>query len=293
MESGDLAAKHFANFIYRRVARHWHSRWVRWQPDGTLKQAFQAERIFEPTKTEGGEDAVTMRVIYHYGDERGTVSEGPQCGPWTITEAQHSRGDGMAHPSSPDSMTTLLLPGGPSAWCMKQSPEGAPCALEMFLHHTDLFRVSFGVIHAPDGALQQLSIVREDTRGPWPRDDWPSTDEARMVSAAELEAALASAGAPTATSGTGAAITASLVQDVITSARWSDVRVANVQVDGSDAVLLCDRFAIVAPRKVAPGQPWRSAAAWWPESGVLYTIEAAWDAQGDLEGIRTLTFRQA
>ena len=147
MESGDLAAKHFANFIYRRVARHWHSRWVRWQPDGTLKQAFQAERIFEPTKTEGGEDAVTMRVIYHYGDERGTVSEGPQCGPWTITEAQHSRGDGMAHPSSPDSMTTLLLPGGPSAWCMKQSPEGAPCALEMFLHHTDLFRVSLSLIH--------------------------------------------------------------------------------------------------------------------------------------------------
>ena len=26
--------------------------------------------------------------------------------------------------------------------------------------------------------------------------------------------------------------------------------------------------------------------------GVLYTIEAAWDAQGDLEGIRTLTFRR-
>ena len=87
---------------------------------------------------------------------------------------------------------------------MKQSSEGAPCALEMFLHHTDLFRVSF-VIHAPDGALQQLSIIREDTRGPWPRDDWPSTDDARSIGAVD-ERPPADA---TATSGTGAAITAS------------------------------------------------------------------------------------
>ena len=285
------ADAHWANFLYPRVARRWHALWLRYSPDGTLASRFTAERIFAPLAADD-DDGCEMSVVYHYEDGRGTVRDGPQCGPWRITKQPHSAADGLLHPSS-DIMTTLMVPGGPSAWCMKQSPEGAPCALEMFLHHTDLFRVSFGVIHAPDGALQQLSIIREDTRGPWPRDDWPSTDEARMVSAAELEAALASAGAPTATSGTGAAITASLVQDVITSARWSDVRVANVQVDGSDAVLLCDRFAIVAPRKVAPGQPWRSAAAWWPESGVLYTIEAAWDAQGDLEGIRTLTFRQA
>ena len=51
-----------------------------------------------------------------------------------------------------------------SAWCMKLSPSGAPCAVEMFLHHEEHQRVSFGVIHAPDGKLQQLSLIREDTR---------------------------------------------------------------------------------------------------------------------------------
>lgn len=288
----DLPAQHFANFIYRRVARHWHALWIRWQPDGSLKQRFTAERIFEPSKTEDGEEGVTMRVVYHYGDERGTVSEGPPCGPWTITEAQHSRSDGMAHPSSPDSMTTLLLPGGPSAWCMKSSPAGAPCALEMFLHHAEHLRVSFGVIHAPDGALQQLSLIREDTRGPWPRDDLPATEKATKVCAAALTDALAATGAPTSSAGTGAAITAGLAQTALAAVPWAEMRIANV-ADDTDVMLMCDNFVIVAPAAIVAGQPWCSGAAWWPDAGVLYTIEASWDAQGSLLGIRTVEFRAA
>ena len=291
----DLAARHFANFLYRRKARHWHSLWVRWHPDGSVKQRFHAERIFHPNEinSSGGGD-VQMRVVYHYGDERGTVSEGPTCGPWAITEAEHSRSDGLAHPSSPDSMTTLMLPGGPSAWCMKQSPSGTPCAVEMFLHHADECRASFGVIQAPDGALQQLSLIREDTRGPWPKDDWSGSDAARRVSAAELHEALVMAGAPIDTDGTGSAITADLHQSAIEGARWTECRAA--QIGTADVALLCDRFVVVGPAMRVAGQAWSTAAAWWPEqhvgnSKMLYTIEARWDAQGGLDQVRTAQFQ--
>jgi hypothetical protein len=288
----NLAAQHFANFLYRRVARHWHSLWVRWHPDGSVKQRFHAERIFAPAAD--GSDGVQMRVVYHYGDERGTVSEGPTSGPWTITEAEHSRPDGLAHPSSPDSMATLMLPGGPSAWCMKQSPAGAPCAVEMFLHHADEFRASFGVIHAPDGALQQLSLIREDTRGPWPKDDWSGSDAASRVSAAELHEALVAAGAPVDADGTGSAITADLRQSAIEAARWPEFRAAQIDAD-ADVALLCDRFVVVGPAMRTAGVAWSAAAAWWPEARAgetkrLYTIEVRWDAQGGLEGVRTAQF---
>ena len=77
MSSG---AAHWRNWIYLTERRHWHSFWCRWSPNGELATQFAAERIFEPA--EGG---CRMQVVYHYGDERGTVREGPTCGPWTMT----------------------------------------------------------------------------------------------------------------------------------------------------------------------------------------------------------------
>ena len=250
MSTDHLVAAHWNNFIYRRVARNWHALWCRWLPSGELKQRFHAERIFKPVAS--GADGTTMQVIYHYDDERGTVSTGPPCGPWDITEEQ-SKADGLAHPNSPDSMTTLLLPGGPSAWCMKQSPSGAPCAVEMFLHHEEHQRVSFGVIHAPDGKLQQLSLIREDTRGPWPQSDWSATEEATRTTPDALQAALAGAGAPIGAVGSGFAISASLEQSTLASVPWSETRVANPLP--ADATLLCadGTAALVAPEQASVG----------------------------------------
>ena len=68
----DMAtAAHWHNWIYRTERRHWHAFWCRWSPDLELTAQFKAERIFEPL--ESG-DGCRMQVIYHYGDERGTVS---------------------------------------------------------------------------------------------------------------------------------------------------------------------------------------------------------------------------
>lgn len=288
--SDDVATAHWNNFIYRQHARHWHALWCRWTPAGDLKQRFYAERIFTPIA-----QGASMRIVYHYDDERGTVVEGPTCGPWELTE-ELNRSDGMAHPSSPDSMTTLLLPGGPSAWCMKACASGSPCAVEMFLHHEETRRVSVGVIHGADGMLQQLSLIRETTQGPWPHDDWSSSEVATRTNASELQELLKAAGMPTEPSaGTGFGITARLEQSTIADVQWESTRVASIAP--SDVALLCSNgtCVIVAPEKRVDGQAWCSAAAWWPKASdseklVLYTMEALWDAQGILEGIRCLSF---
>ena len=103
---------HWRRFIYLKLARRWHALWCRWSPSGELRSVFDAERAFEPTGK-----GCSMQVVYHYRDERGTVAEGPQSGPWHLTEEACSTPHGMLHPASPE-MTTLLLPGGPSAWCI-------------------------------------------------------------------------------------------------------------------------------------------------------------------------------
>jgi len=288
----DLAALHYGNFLYATVARRWHALWCRWSSDGTLKESFGAERIFTPSAEQ---DAVDMAVIYHYGDDRGTVSEGPRCGPWRITPAQHSASDGLQHPASPE-MTTLLLPDGPSAWCMKSSTLGQqPCAVELFLHHGEHLRMSAGVIHAATGELVQLSSIREDARGV-PSTFWTSSTDATATDAAGLAAALEQVGAPIGFKGTGHAITAGLHQRVLDGVEWSDMRMA--KTDASDVVLLCpDAVAVVGSRKRVEGQPFSSACAWWPSAadggakgGVLYTIEALWDAHGALAELRHVRF---
>ena len=65
-----LAQAHWRNFLYASTARHWHALWCRYSPAGETRTAFNAERAFTPC--EGGTE---MKVVYHYRDERGTVSE--------------------------------------------------------------------------------------------------------------------------------------------------------------------------------------------------------------------------
>ncbi|EOD04952.1 hypothetical protein EMIHUDRAFT_238699 [Emiliania huxleyi CCMP1516] len=266
----DLAAVHWRRFVYLKLARRWHALWCRWSPSGELRSVFDAERAFEPTGK-----GCSMQVVYHYRDERGTVAEGPQSGPWHLTEEACSTPHGMLHPASPE-MTTLLLPGGPSAWCMRRSPAGTPCAAELFLHHGDHLRMSAGVVHSADGTLQQLALVREDARGPWPSaaaaEGWSESCEAAARSLAGVA--------------------------------WQSTRVGSASA--ADAVLLCagGTVAVVAPTRRVANQPFSSAAAWWPpqhstaDSGEgeavggrrLYTVEAHWDAEGGLAEVRWLVF---
>ena len=135
----DAARKHWQNFIYCKEARHWRNLWCRWKPDGSLSETFKAERIFKPMMNG---TACSNRIVYHYSDERGTVKEGPLCGPWTISEAACSKSNGFIHPARKE-MTTLLLPGGgDSAWCWMDASEGQPCAAELFLYGRGLVPVS-------------------------------------------------------------------------------------------------------------------------------------------------------
>ena len=55
---------------------------------------------------------------------------------------------------------------------------GEPCAVELFLHHGDHLRMSAGIIHADTGDLKQLSLIREDARGPFPSAGWSSDETA-------------------------------------------------------------------------------------------------------------------
>lgn len=262
-------------------------------------QQFKAERIFRALDDEPG---CEMHVIYHYDDDRGTVSSGPQSGPWRITK-QHSTMEGLTHPAQPSVMTTLLLPGGNSAWCARASTLGAaPCAVEFILHHAKLgddVRMSAGVVHAPDGSLKQLSLIREDSRGPWPSAHWSTDTQAVLSSALDVRAALARAGVPLASHGHGHAISSKLEQSLIRDMPFECTRLATAN-DDEDVVLLCpDHVALVAPRQRAAGAGFSCAAAWWPPAddgkppAALLMMEAQWDAEGTLEGVRYVQFSSA
>ena len=282
MSAENLAAAHWDRFIYRRLARTWHAIWCRWSPAGELRSKWHAERCFAPLPCEqrdGSDDGCDMRVVYHYGDERGTVrDDAAKCGPWRIT-AKQSRADGIEHPSSAE-MTTLLLPGGPSAWCMKKSAEGKPCAAELFLHHGEHLRMSAGVVHAADGALQTLALIREDARA-FLNDDsadlsppcWSPGTEATPITPAALAAALQEAGVA-GRKGEGDRLTATLVQEGLRDVTWASTRVGAAG-DG-DVVLLCGggRVAIVAPATRPSGAAFGCGVAWWPaeEEGVAPSL---------------------
>ena len=153
--------------------------------------------------------------------------------------------------------------------------------------------MSAGVIHGKDGALMQLSAIREDARG-MPSPDWSTSTEATKTDAAGLAAALRAAGAPVDAPGLGFVITAGLEQSAVTGP-WASTRAGGRGADPADAVLLCpDSIAVVASAREA-GKPFTSGAAWWPKAPgaaapTLYTIQASWAADGALKEVRYLVF---
>ena len=65
------------------------------------------------------------------------------------------------------------------------------------------------------------------------------------------------------------------------------------QADEGYVFMLCDedRVAIVGRRQREPGAPFGGAAVWRPEGGgVLYCVEAWWEADGPLREVRHLVW---
>lgn len=282
MAADNLEAKHWDNFLYKSVARHWHSLWCRWGPSGELLQKFKAERIFTPNEKK---NSSTQRNVYHYEDDRGTVKEGRLCGPWEITE-EHSGPSGVVHPAR-DAMTTIFLPGGPCAWCPRKV-NSKFFGAELFLHHGDDLRMSVGIIYNPDGTPKQLSLIREDARGPFPSSHWSSSIDAQAKTPEEFVKILAEANAPLSSAGAGVSICSGLVQESL-SLPWEETRAG--KCNDEDVILLCaECTAIICPKKVVEGESISCAGLWWMED-VLYIIEANWDANGDFSGVRHIEFR--
>ena len=280
---------HWQKFIYRTESRHWHSHWTRYGPTGEILSHFLSERILEPLELE---DGCTQSNIYHFNDARGTVSEVPQlCGPWRIM-ASDATDAGVVHPSR-EQMAMLLLPAGPSAWGSRRAEDGEPTAVELCLHHGSALRLSAGVIHAADGELQQLSLIKEDTRS-WPSPSAPSLTESTQArlgaGAAACLKALDLEGPPS-TAGRGHSVLAAGVLEEELTLRWADTMVVRAEAEEHRFLLFDDPVALVATRRREAGKPFASALLWRPSgSGVLYYVEASWGSDGALEQARHVTF---
>lgn len=183
----------------------------------------------------------------------------------------------------------LLLPGGPCVWTTKQIADGESSGCELFLHHGEHLRMSAGIVHGADGALQHLALICEDALGPWPSQNWPDDVEARVATQDELRDLLAKAGLVPETVGFGHKISANLMQSPIADAQWSDTRV--FAAGANDTVILCasETVAIVAPN-CRGIHNFSCAVVWLPTYQTMHMIEVSYDAAGTLESTKCLQF---
>jgi hypothetical protein len=291
------AACNWSLFTAKDVPKHWHSLWCRWKPDGSPVAAFHAQRIFKPD----GEGGVVQNNIYHYEDERGTVSEGPLCGPWNITASCNNH-NGLVHPARPG-MITWNLPGGDLCWATMQNTvhndKEFVAACELFLHHDDHLRMSIGIVYsapalgnAPKDATsrdcQTMALIREDARGPWPSQYWSSSREAFAIEHKDVQEFFKSRGVFLEMQGSGHAVFAGLTRCKLDNVTVSQTRWARTGPE--DAILLCadSSVAIVAPRTY--NGTVTCSAVWWPTEKVMHIIELEWNENGALNAFRRMTF---
>ena len=229
---GILALRHWSNWIYSHEAHHWHSLWCRWKPSGEAIHSCHAERIFTPAD-EG--DGNRQRNVYHFEDERGTVSEGRMSGPWYMT-SEMSTDVGVVHPFAP-AHTTLLCPGGPCVWANMAIKSDVPLRCELFLHGAppSHLRMSASVVYTAEGELSEFVLWREDDRGPWPSAGWSASRTACAVDSKRLDA-LTERYHPQ--SGDGDQISAVLEPEALCGVPWGDTRAARTS-SSQDAILLC------------------------------------------------------
>jgi len=106
---------------------------------------------------------------YFYEDKRGTVDEGPMCGPWKIDKLDPDAADpyGAIHAAA-GIMRTIMAPDRSGAWLMKELPHGDTrfprSGFELIVGDGGHLRFSVGIMYDAAGQLTTVSAIREDSR---------------------------------------------------------------------------------------------------------------------------------
>jgi len=157
---------------YFKESIKWHSDWTRWNAnavddnDLSVQEHFKAYRHFT-----AHDDHYTMHHnTYFYEDQRGTVDEGPMCGPWKIDKLDPDAADpyGTIHAAA-GIMRTIMAPDRSGAWLMKELPHGdtrfpTRSGFELIVGDGGHLRFSIGVMYDDAGQLTTVSAIREDSR---------------------------------------------------------------------------------------------------------------------------------
>jgi len=261
------AHTHFKNnWMYDNKRKHWYSFWCRWNPKGDLLTRFYAERILVPD----GKGGTIHRNVYHFTDGRGTIQDGPLCGPWLINEAC-SKEDGLIHPSR-DYLRMFMGPKGAAAWITPVLSLGGPVVTELFLHHDENLRMSVGMVWNEQGDLQSVALIREDARGPFPSAYWSESAAARVVSPEEMLRLIV--GKSSVAEGIGNVTLSNLFQDAVFGVNLFSTRIALAH-KRRDLVMMmnADNVAVVAPKKKKSDL---SVAIVWRLKHCIRTMEVQW-----------------
>jgi len=172
--------KHWELWPYCNTEKTWHSLWCRWDCNAKLIAKFKAERKFK----QDGKGGCTQNNIYYFEDERGTVKEGPLCGPWHISEEQ-STPQGLMHPSR-EGVTILMTPKS-AVWASMNFEDDSATGFELFLHIGGDLRMSAGVIYNPGGSLRSVALIREDSQDSFPSAFWTDSLEAKFAHFVEVQ----------------------------------------------------------------------------------------------------------
>jgi len=261
------AKTHFKNnWMYDRTRKHWYSFWCRWNPRGDLLTKFYAERILVPD----GKGGTIHRNVYHFTDGRGTIQDGPLCGPWLINEAC-SKEDGLIHPSR-DYLRMYMGPKGAAAWITPVLNLPGPTVTELFLHHDENLRMSVGMVWNEQGDLQSVALIREDARGPFPSAHWSESAAARVVTPDEMLRLIV--GTSSVGEGIGNVTLSNLYQDSVSGINFFSTRVAMAH-KRRDLVMMmnADNVAVIAPKRKNRDL---SLAIVWRLPKCIRTMEVQW-----------------
>lgn len=238
-----------------------------------MKEHFTAFRDFQAKK-----DHTLQHNTYMYGDERGTVSEGPLCGPWEMNKHEGSSEHGMIHAARPY-MRTLMGPDRSAVWLMKDLPKAGttPAGFELFLGDGEFLRLSVGLMYDPTGKLAQVSAIREDSRGFDQEGAWTSSDESLQVLDAVPKDFIDALSHTTTSS-----LQVSVPGPVSTTQVGSEIdpktfKFNNVEAGVDKIFQLPDNIIVVCPTKLPSssddGAFW-VAAGWKKDDSLISSIEA-------------------
>jgi len=153
---------------YFKESIKWHSDWTRWNAvadDLSVQEHFKAYRHF----TAHDDHSTMHHNTYFYEDKRGTVDEGPRCGPWKIDKLDPDAADpyGVIHAAA-GIMRTIMAPDRSGAWLMKELPHGDTrfprSGFELIVGDGGHLRFSVGIMYDAAGQLTTVSAIREDSR---------------------------------------------------------------------------------------------------------------------------------